>query len=241
MKKIGVGIFITMLMFVILPKVEAKSKEVFFTNSYGVEFNEKEYDYFSKMFYDGYQETITPDEFNQYEKHEMDASLVETKFASIIQPYSTIISTSAKTLKISTSGSSKKYVSVVATWKGSPSVRSYDLIGAYLSGVTLNGTVTTKLTYSGGGYFSTEMKTFNNGFGVSIELPKSGNNVVISQSFTTTTGGTIYASYQHAISNLSLSDSKKYSIGKNGYGNVFIFDSSIRNKYDGMSGVNISV
>ena len=241
MKKNLILPIFTFLIVVFPLNIKAMENEIYYTNSYNVNFTKNQYDYFTEMFYEGYQNTITQKEFNLYSIDVMDPSLVETKYMNTIQPYGTIISSSSKTLKISTSGTTKKYVSVVATWKNNPIVRSNDLIGCYLYGVSLNGTVTTKLTYSGGGYFSNEIKSFNNGFGVSIQLPSSGSNIIISQSFTTTTGGIIYASYQHAKSNISLTNSKKYTIGHTGYGNVFILDNSIKDYYDGMSGVNISV
>ena len=72
-------------------------------------------------------------------------------------------------------------------------------------------------------------------------MPSSGSNIIVSQSFSTTLGGTVYASYQHATSSISLASSKYYTISKSGYGKVFSFYNNMSSKYDGMGGVYIDV
>lgn len=74
-----------------------------------------------------------------------------------------------------------------------------------------------------------------------MKLPTGGNNMVVSQYFRVETGGTVYGSYQHATANISLANSKKYTISRTGYGGVFLFNSPVRSYYDAMGGVNISV
>ena len=49
----------------------------------------------------------------------------------------------------------------------------------------------------------------------------------------------IFTSYQHAQSDLSLADSQIYTLGASGLGQVFVFPYSISQKYDGMSGVHV--
>ncbi len=235
-----------LIVFISFIAVQVYAKEVtYYTNDNNVSFTKEQYEFFSSMFYEGYQDLVTQQEFDSYSEIEMNPNIVNTKYfitQPLIQPFSTSISTTAKTLKISTSSSSTRaYVGVTATWKNDPNVRSYDLMGAYLSGVNLIGSVTTRVSYSSGSTGSNEIKNFDNGFGVSIKLPSSGSNVVVSQSFSTTFGGTIYASYQHATSYISLANSKCYTIGKNGYGNVFVFNNGMGSKFDAMTGVNISV
>ena len=83
--------------------------------------------------------------------------------------------------------------------------------------------------------------SLGNGFGVSIKLLSSGNNMRITQTFRISGTGKLYASYQHATSNISLADSQKFNISNSGYGGVFLFDNLIRKYYDGMGGVDISV
>ncbi len=217
-------------------------EQSYYINDNNVSFTKEQYDYFTAMFYDGYQELVTQEEFNSYRENEMKVENVQTKYLNFINPLSTLHETSAKQLKISTSIVSPiAKVSVVLKWKGKPTIKSYDLIGAYLEGVEEVGTIITRLSYSDGSYDSNEIQKFSNGFGVSIKLPSSGSDIIVSQSFNTTLGGTIYASYQHATSNISLANSKYYTISKSGYGKVFSFYNNMSNKFDGMGGVYISV
>lgn len=52
---------------------------------------------------------------------------------------------------------------------------------------------------------------------------------------------TVYASYQHAASNVTLAQSKAYNISHNGYGEVINFATAVENYYDGMQGVSIAL
>lgn len=244
MRKIFVVLSILFITFSInINSIGAKEfNEIYYINDNNVSLTKEQYDYFSKMYYEGYQKSITLEEFNSYSKDEMKPELVKTNYVNNIQLFSSSINTLSKNLKISSSPSaSYKRIVVVATWTTFPSKRSNDLIGAYLSGISLYGGVTTTLEYSGGSYTSSEIQNFNNGFGVSIKLPTSGSNIIISQTFRTTTGGIVYASYQHATSNVTLFDSKNYTIGYGGYGHVFEFTNGMGSRYDAMSGVYIDV
>ena len=79
------------------------------------------------------------------------------------------------------------------------------------------------------------------GFGVSIGLPKYGSSMIINQTYRVNKGGTIYASYQHAKSTISLANSKNYTLSHAGFGGVFKFSGVAVNIYDQMSGVSIIV
>lgn len=235
-----------LIVFTSIIAIQANAKEdAYYTNKNNVNFTKEQYEFFSSIFYEGYQDLVTQQEFDSYPKTVMNPNKVNSKYLNIksmIQPFSTSVNDTDKTLKISTSSSSTiVYAGVTATWKVNPNVRSYDVIGAYLSGIKQIGSVTTRLSYSSGSTESNEIQVFDNGFGVSAKLPSSGNNIVVSQSFSTTVGGTIYASYQHATSYISLANSKCYTIGKKGYGNVFVFNSGMESKFDAMAGVDIDV
>ncbi len=232
MKKIIVALILFASIFVI--KVNAE--EVYYTNQNEVSFTKEEYDFFSEFFYEGYQDIVTKEEYNSYEKEEMKAELVETNYA--IVPYDASHTTDNKTIKISNSGNNK--ISIVATWKNDPKVRSYDVIGAYLEGPKWNNMLT-RINYNSGNYSSNEINSFYNGFGVSVKLPSNGSNIIVSQSFNYTGSGTIYGNYQHAKSSVTLAQSKKYTIDRNGFGGVFSFYDGIGSKYDAMGGVSINV
>lgn len=193
------------------------------------------------MFYDGYQETITQEEFNSYPEEYRKPECVTTMYLNIIVPYGNNLETEYKNFKITKSGSGLINVGITLNWKKEPKNRSYDVMGAYLEGVSRVGEVITKLVYNNGNYTSNELKSWSNGFGVSIKLPASGSNINVTQSFVTSLGGTIYASYQHSTSNITLANSKSYTIGKTGLGNVFIFSNGLGSKFDAMSGISINV
>ena len=84
--------------------------------------------------------------------------------------------------------------------------------------------------------FKFDGKAFDN----SVDLA-NGSNVVLNMDFEVNPGGTVYASYQHAVSNTSLSVSRDYTISSSGYGNVFLFGTAGRSIYDGMNGVSITL
>jgi hypothetical protein len=101
-------------------------------------------------------------------------------------------------------------------------------------------TFVTKVTSSAGVSYFNYNKVLSNGFGTSVLLPASpATNIIVDQQFYTNLGGTIYASYQHATSNITLSTSYCYTISASGYGGVFDFYGSATGVYDGMGGVNI--
>ncbi len=78
--------------------------------------------------------------------------------------------------------------------------------------------------------------------GISLKTPINVGLTKIIQYFTVQNKGKVYASYQHAKQNISLEDSQKFNINYNGLGNVFYFnDLNIRNVYDVMSGVEITL
>jgi hypothetical protein len=149
-------------------------------------------------------------------------------------------------------GNSYNYASLTATWKYIPTTRSYDVIG--LRGVgfdfrdgsqngtqiyVLNGNYN-MISYHWNG---SNTNTFNNGAGISMNIVNSSISAlqleIESDIQDTVLNPIIFASYQHATSNLSLANSMNYTLG-NGLGNVFVYPSNISSHYDGMGGVYLS-
>lgn len=142
-----------------------------------------------------------------------------------------------------------------------PSVRSYDVIGLWYNQsfvksnyygymyYTQSGTTykTTYSTASNSGNIKIEGSSsnwFGGGIGISMPLPSSTNVTFIqSQLFVEGNVGsnfTVNGSYQHATSNVTLSDSKNYTFAPLGLGNVFAFNTNtLWNTYDQMRGVSI--
>lgn len=223
--------------------VYAKELEtsVFYTNKYNVEFTKEEYNFLSQFYWEGCQDLMNKDDYERFIESNIMNGEIETVFLDPVSMYSSSISTTKKTLKISKSCSTNCAISVTATWKEMPVTRSYDVIGAYLENTSLVSTPVTSTVSSTQSDFSNEIMKHANGFGVSIKLPSSGSNVIVNQSYRVKTGGKVFASYQHARQTISLSDSKKYSIANSGYGGVFNFSGSAVDIYDRMRGVSINL
>ena len=195
------------------------------------------------MYWDGYQEIMTQEEYEEFNQ----SGILHGEFESkeiidndIITTRGAIHTTGSKSLKIAKSCTTNCKISVVLTWLKNPTIRSYDVMGAYLNGVSLKDAPITRVVSSNTTRYSDIVKKAYNGFGTSILLP-GGSNVILNQDYTVSKGGTVYASYQHATENTNLATSQSYNFSLTGYGRVFAFYNSARNIYDAMNGVDISV
>lgn len=171
-----------------------------------------------------------------------------------------IITISYTNASVSSSGVA---VTVTNQWKETPSVKSYDVIGirfernlsflkksgiffGYQKYTNSNGQQTINYNYDDDNWklpFCPAGACNAPGIGLSQNLVNDGTN--FSNSITLITSGiswpfTFYGAYEHATSNVSLSDSKNYSINSAGKGSVFDFASSVVNKYDNTQGVQIT-
>ena len=219
--------------------VSVNAQDYYYINDNGVTFTKDQYDFITKMYYDGYQAFMTKEDMKYFDGIKMVPDAVETKeyvemYHGGYQLRSTSHETASKILRIS---KANKTVSISCSWKKSPSVRSYDLIGAYLNGPSIAGGVGTSITYSGGSISPSATKKPGNGYGAVLKLPNGGNSIVASTTFTLSGSGRVYGSYQHAKSSISLANANSYTIGNGGLGNVFKFSAAIASKYDQMSGV----
>lgn len=142
MKKI---ILLGMFLFLILP-IDISAQEVeYYTNHYGVKFSKKEYEFISNFYFDGYQDYMTEKDYNQFIESDIINGVINTIVSDSENLSKELIhETTMKILKVSSSCSSDCYVVTTLTWKSNPSVRSYDLIGAFLNGTSLNGNVSAK-------------------------------------------------------------------------------------------------
>lgn len=236
---------IIFLLLLIIPFMSVKAEEFNFTNENNVSLTQEEYNFIINMFYDGYQNIITETDYNNiFEDHEIvKASIEKNEIENYDFIRATYHETQSKKFAISKACTSDCLITLVANWKKNPTIRSYDVIGAYLDGTSLISTFapTTSAVNTASSNHSNEIITTSNGFGVSVKLPTGGDGMTVSQYFKVSTGGTVYGSYQHATANISLANSKKYSISRTGYGGVFSFQNSVRDYYDAMNGVSISV
>ncbi len=237
MKKIILVLFI----FLGVKIMNVSAMDNYFVNMNGVIFSEEEYKFISDILWNGYQESMTQAEYDSIFIYGI-SNNIQIKELIPMMTFGNSHVTNSKSLVITKAATeSDTLITVKVTWTKNPIVRSYDIIGAYLGGPIISSSVFTKVFSSSANNTSQYIKYDGNGFGVSIKLPDNGNQVMLSQVYRVTGTGTINASYQHATSNISLSNSQKYTISNNGTGGVFLFDSSISNYYDHMRGVDISV
>lgn len=218
------------------------AKELYYTNSNGVEFSYEEYDFLTRMFWDGCQDLMNQDQYNAF----IDSNYMYGEFDSEtvtipgIMPRGTSVTINGRTLKISKSCSGDCLIGVSHTWSGTPPIKGYDVIGAYLEDTSLIGVPSVTIETSSNISYDKDIQYFSNGFGASFLIP-SGNSPIIGLAFRVKTGGHVYASYQHAKESISLADSKKYTLSKAGYGGVFKFTGPGLSVYDKFSGVDIAV
>ena len=145
------------------------------------------------------------------------------------------------------------YVTLSNSWKTLPNVRSHDVIGLRFESISYqlsntncyfryDDSSTTYTEYSDSS--SSNITYASNGVGFTYKLP-TGSNINSMYFFldTITSGsGYIYGSYQHAKSSVTKAQAMNYVFSASGLGNVIYHASAtIRAKYDGMSGVSVSV
>lgn len=221
-------------------------ESVFYTTPNGIELTEQEYNFLTTFYWDEYVDIMTTEQYEEFKNTDLlnRKLITKTYTEKICKDRSSIYSTSYKTLKVSAACSSNCTISLVNTWTTNPTIRSYDNIGYYLSGLdlltyTYAGVYDSTGSYSYG-HFKTEYNSNHDAIGNTVLLP-SGNNIVVNQVITTTTGGHIFGSYQHATQSITLPVAKSYTFSLGGYGNVFLFNGNAFGVYDGMAGVDIYV
>ena len=201
MKKI---LFIFTIMVFYAGICNASAYEVYYTNSNNVSFTKEEYEFISKILYDGYQKDMTLEEYNNLLSNGISDNIQKVSYETI-NPLDTEHTTANKSLTITkVKFPSYSLISVVAKWLNNPVVRSYDLIGAYLDGVSLTGGINTKVSSEEDTTFFYDIKNDTNGFGVSVKLPDKAGSIIVSQTFSVIGSGNVYASYQHATSNKNI-------------------------------------
>lgn len=224
--------------------ISVNAQDYYYINDNGVTFTKDQYDFITEMYFEGYQTHMTEDDMKYFDGIKMVPGTVESKeyvetYHEGYQLRSTSHETQSKILRISKANTT---IGISCSWKKSPNVRSYDLIGTYLNGPSILGTPSAVISYSGGVIYPSATKQPSNGYGAVLKLPNGGNSIIASTTFRVTGNGRVYGSYQHAKQSISLANASTFTIGNGGLGNVFKFSNlNIRNKYDGMGGVYTDV
>lgn len=222
------------------------AKEIVYTNDHGIELDKYEYKFFKDVYGSTYLQYLDEDTYNDFSDIDFEHPNVETEsyiepsFTPVNNQRGTYYSTPVKSINISKVCGALCRVITSVTWFYEPSVKSYDVIGAYLAGPTRTGTPATAVHSTLSTDFAVTTKYDTDGFGAVVEIPQ-GDDVVLTQNFTYSGTGTIYSSYQHAMSTSSLAIAQMFNISPVGFGGVFGFYGDAYDIYDEMNGVDIIV
>jgi len=233
---VGLFIFATLLF---IPTTEAKS--VFYENKNGVILNEEEYNYISNLYWDGYQEFLTIEDYEEFKDLDLFGKPIEKKEVKVYsKERSSSVTSHLRTTVMSASCSDSCFITMTTAWNGLPFIKSIDVMGARVAGVSISSIKNAVVSGANYGRSYNNPRVFNNGFGFSVQVPNT-TDIKAAISFVTTKGGTVYGSYQHAMSNTTDLISKQYTIGPGDYGNVFQFTGNARTVYDSAPGVDKAV
>lgn len=139
-----------------------------------------------------------------------------------------------------------------ALWKYIPATRVYDVIGirGEYFGFRNGSQVGEQIFKTNGQYDQVHyawdgnrIKRADNGFGFAMNIVNNDIDylelTVDCDVYETGTHPTLFAAYEHAVSNVSLDEALGFTLGRSGLGNVFIYPYSISSKYDGESGLRL--
>lgn len=232
-------VYVVLVGLLLLP-VSAMAENNFYTNDNGVTLNKEEYNFLSLMFWDGCQDLMTEDDYKNFIASNIINGETDYKTLNTIVPFGTSLSRIDRSLKIAKSCSNDCYIVITAIWNQTPTIKSYDVIGARFEDTSLTiNSVRTDSTNPNASI--TNDKIFSNGLGTSVNASgfKTGTTVV--QRFNVKKGGHVYATYQHAMGPISLNNSMQYTISTDGYGRVFKFSGTAVNLYDKFGYVDIAL
>ena len=249
MKKV-VKIFLTLVICfcVVLGIDNVNAKEVFYTNDKGFELTEDEYNFFKQVYGEKFvKKYLDEDVYSQYSDIDFGTVQVTTKTsrqenANRFNPSrdNPIVYSTAKEVRMSKFCGILCRIVTTAEWYGEPSVKSYDDIGAYLNGPTRMAPPATAVYSSLSNGMDETTVYDSDGFGAVVLIPQ-GDDVIVTQAFTYQGTGHIYASYQHAMSQSSLTIAQQFNIDIIGFGHVFDFYGDAFDIYDEMPGVDLTV
>ena len=195
MKKIVTTFLILLVVCCIPTIVSAQELNEVYTNQNGVAIESNIYDKLCNIYSKDYIETITQDEYNNLMGNDLENVEVEEYTDEGIQTRGSYFSTNAKTVRLIKNGN---YVTMMASWKGVPNVKTYDVIAVRFDRATLNGTYTFKQTCVNNGNLKVSYDSYNqrfaNGFGSSFKV-QNGTSLEISLTFMVSGSGTVYGSY----------------------------------------------
>lgn len=150
-------------------------------------------------------------------------------------------------------GNNVHYLKVYTQWLVTPATKSFDVTAMRVEDATVvEGTQDGVQTYWANGDYDfinyspngTNIRKQSNGFGISMNLVNDASYFetdISADIIATGEDATVYGTYQHAVTNVTLEQSHSYNISHNGFGSVLNFATGVRGYYDGMQGVYITL
>lgn len=244
-RKILLGIILMSLLFI---GGNVNAEEIYYINNNNLSFTKFQYEAMKELFGEEYLQNFTKEEYDNFEVATINEDNYKVKIydeeedENRVSNYATFIETSYKRLSISSiCNTNYCTVTVMNTWKASPSVRSYDVIGVRLSATNFyDNTITANLVISGTSYGRSGMNGSSQGVGCVMKL-RSGDVDYIMHKVRVKPKGTVFASYQHAVKSITLTKALDFTFSGGGLGGVFSYPSSYGTMYDQMSGVYLNL
>lgn len=221
--------------------------DAYYTNDYGLEFTEFQYEMMVERLSEEHVKTMT------YAAYEMlgVANITEDNYEQVVYDESkntsnaraTFYETTCKKITISKNcDSSKCAVTFTNNWKCIPAVKSYDVAGVRLSSTTFyDNNQSAYFTSDGAVKNPAGSRGASNGIGYAYKVPSSGQIGYSAVSIRTdaTNTGAVYGSYQHGVRSMSLTYALDFTFNSAGLGGVFAWSND--EYFDQMSGVYIVV
>lgn len=230
------------LLVICLTGINVHASNVHYDNK-KYELTEKEYNYILEFYGERYLSYMSDDQYAWIKELDIDNNGYEINNSNMNENTvrGTFATSNGKTVAISkVCNANYCAITLLTTFLSQPSVKSYDVVGARFMNTSLySSAITTIVSSSSGSATQSNYMSYYNGFGNSIQLPSSGTIYSVEQRYQVNKTGIVYGSYQHAMTNISLSNSKLYTISSSGYGNVFSFYGNAYGIYDNTTGVYI--
>lgn len=223
--------------------------DAYYKNANGLELTEFQYKVLVDMFSEEKIEEFTEEDYDalhvermiegkyKYKVEEFEAP--EESYPGGLVPYVFHETPSKKlTMAVFDHGDSCT-ISLTVSWKKSPVVASYDVIGIRVANsmiyddtnsfdAKMDGKVTTSYARA----VKTEL-----GLADVFKITNGISYASLDTKVRKTNNGVVYGSYQHATKAITLTNASNFTFAGTGYGSVFLWPSSIKGTYDNMSGV----
>ena len=223
--------------------------DAYYKNENGLELTEFQYKVLVDMFSEEKIEEFTEEDYDalhvermiegkyKYKVEEFEAP--EESYPGGLVPYVFHETPSKKlTMAVFDHGDSCT-ISLTVSWKKSPVVASYDVIGIRVANsmiyddtnsfdAKMDGKVTTSYARA----VKTEL-----GLADVFKITNGISYASLDTRVRKTNNGVVYGSYQHATKAITLTNASNFTFAGTGYGSVVLWPSSIKGTYDNMSGV----